>query len=70
VGFFIAGSSLSDMNGLYIFVGERDDTLPHEGIMTWGNLGSPWTISNVNAREYRGCVSRPFWLCASKSLQP
>lgn len=33
-------------------IGERDSTLPQNGIMTWGNLGSAWIISNVDARFY------------------
>jgi len=62
IGFFVAGSSITDMNGLYIFIGERDDSLPEEGIMTWGNLGSSWTIANVDARTYSGCVRYRSWL--------
>ena len=52
MGFFIAGSSIEAMNGLYVPLGERDDSLPHEGIRTWGNLGSPWVVANVDTRRY------------------
>ena len=59
VGFAIAGSSIEEMNGLYIHLGERDDSLPSEGIQTWGNLGSPWVIANVDARSYKSLGSMP-----------
>jgi hypothetical protein len=47
------------MNGLYIPIGERDDTLPHQGIMTWGNLGSGWVIANVDSRSYVSLGNKP-----------
>lgn len=58
-GFFIAGSTIEDMNGLYIPIGERDDSLPHQGIMTWGNLGSSWVIANVESRSYVSLGNKP-----------
>jgi hypothetical protein len=44
-GFFIAGSSIRDMNGLYELI-HRDNSLPHRAIMTWGNCGTGWIITN------------------------
>ena len=46
-GFFIAGSSIKEMNGLYELVA-RDNTLPHRAIMTWGNCANGFLITNMD----------------------
>lgn len=47
-GFFIAGSSIREMNGLYERIA-RDNTLPHRSHIVWGNVLNGWLIANVDA---------------------
>ena len=62
VGIFVAGSSISALNGIYVKV-ENDNTLAHPGIMTWENADSGWLISNVDSRGYDALGHMPMeWL--------
>ena len=52
-GFFVAGSSIARLNGVYVRV-DRDHGLPHWCHMTWRNVDTGWVISNVEISGYVG----------------
>ena len=54
VGFFVGGSGLGGMNGVYVRADAVDHGLPHYCELTWGNVDGDWKLASAHVDGWDG----------------
>ena len=55
VGFFVGGSDLTEMNGIYVRQADLDHKLPHYCELSWKHIDNDFKVASATVRGWFDC---------------